>query len=191
MESTDFQVLKAMNPVALTPPRFSVGQKLAPLARATIFVRDISRSLVLYQQILGMQVMFDHLWTGDRINSILGRDGLGLRAVVLMSGVSAQGNLGLYQLTDDRVARAKPVSAGGASAGDFALVFPTNNIVDLTREIEAAGYEIVSPVVNLLERLDYAVQPAEMMFRDDDGILVNLVQAGVRKGFVHSNLVGE
>jgi hypothetical protein len=60
-------------------------------------------------------------------------------------------------------------------------VFPTNDIYRLTAEIEASGYPIVSPPVPLIQRDEYAEQPVEMMFRDPDGVLVNLVQAGVLK----------
>jgi hypothetical protein len=36
-------------------------------------------------------------------------------------------------------------------------------------------------VVDLIPRPGYKVQPVEMMFRDRDGVLVNLLQAGVRE----------
>lgn len=63
----------------------------------------------------------------------------------------------------------------------MAVIFPTNDIHNLTKKIAAAGYEIISPPVALIERPEYEVQPVEMMFRDKDGVLVNLVQSGVLK----------
>ena len=61
------------------------------------------------------------------------------------------------------------------------MVFGTNDIDNLTAKIKAAGYPIISPPVVLRENPDMEVQGREMMFRDPDGILVNLVQPGVPK----------
>ncbi len=63
----------------------------------------------------------------------------------------------------------------------MAVVFHTTEIDRLTQEIMAAGYAIVSPPVVLRHREDMLVQGREMMFRDRDGVLVNLVQGGIPK----------
>lgn len=160
---------------------FQEGMNVAPLARATIFVRDIEESLKLYRDILGLKPMFDNYWKGSGINAIMGTDGLELRATVLMAGASVQGNIGIYQLHNDETTPPALQQTPDTRTGDFAIVFPTNDIYRLTEEIEAAGYPIVSPPVPLIEREEYAQQPVEMMFRDPDGVLVNLVQAGVLK----------
>lgn len=163
------------------PTVFQDGMNVAPLARATIFVRDIDESLKLYRDILGLRPMFDNYWKGSGINAIMGTDGLELRATVLMAGESVSGNLGIYQLHNDETTPPPSQQTSDTRTGDFALVFPTNDIHRLTAEITAAGYPIVSPPVPLIIREEYAVQPVEMMFRDPDGVLVNLVQAGVLK----------
>ena len=162
-------------------PTFQAGTNLAPLARATIFVRDIEESLKLYRDILGLTPMFDNLWKGSGINAIMGTKGRELRATVLMAGSSVQGNLGIYQLYNATESVTEPRQSPDTRIGDFAIVFPTNDIWRLTDEISAAGYPIVSPPVSLIERDNFKVQPVEMMFRDRDGVLVNLVQAGVKK----------
>ena len=46
---------------------FQDGMNVAPLARATIFVRDIKESLKLYRDILGLKPMFDNYWKGSGI----------------------------------------------------------------------------------------------------------------------------
>lgn len=149
------------------------------MARATIFVRDIEASLRLYRDILGLRPSFDNYWRGPAINRIMGTDGRELRAVVLMAGQSTVGNLGIYQIY--REPGAPPAAAAGRDTriGDVAVVFPTNDIWNLTKRIEAAGYPIVSPPVVLVERPNMRQQGVEMMFRDADGVLVNLVQPGV------------
>ena len=65
--------------------------------------------------------------------------------------------------------------------GDFAVVFPTNDIWGMYKKIKDAGYVIISPPVTLMQRPGYKVQPTEMMFRDRDGVLVNLLMAGVKE----------
>ena len=162
-------------------PPFEENFNLAPLARATIFVRDIDQSLKLYKDILGLKPMFDNYWKGEGINAIMGTKDKELRATVLMAGESVQGNLGIYQLYNEKGLAPKPVQTSDTRIGDFALVFPTNDIHRLTKEIIAAGYTIISPPVPLIEREEYSEQPVEMMFRDPDGVLVNLVQAGKLK----------
>lgn len=163
------------------PTVFQAGQKLAPMARATIFVRDIEASLKLYRDILGLTPMFDNTWKGKGINMIMGTDGKELRATVLMAGDSVQGNLGIYQLYNEKGTPPPPPRGTDTRIGDVAVVFPTNDIWTLTKKIQDAGYEMISPPVSLIERPEYEVQPVEMMFRDPDGVLVNLVQAGVLK----------
>ena len=179
---TEVKSLLPMTPMASRPPAvFQPGQALAPMARATIFVRDIETSLKLYRDILGLKPMFDNYWKGKGINKIMGTDGKELRATVLMAGDSVVGNIGIYQLYKEsgRQPRA-PVQTADTRIGDVAVVFPTNDIWGLTKKIQAAGYVIISPPVTLIERPNMKQQPLEMMFRDADGVLVNLVQSGVR-----------
>ncbi|MDX2222480.1 MAG: VOC family protein [Rhodospirillaceae bacterium] len=161
------------------PNPFQPGQALAPMARATIFVRDLETSLKLYRDILGLKPMFDNYWKGKGINAIMGTEGLDLHATVLMAGTSVVGNIGLYQLHNEKSAPPPPPRGTDTRTGDVAVIFPTNDIWGLTRKIEAAGYEIISPPVTLITRPGMKQQPLEMMFRDADGVLVNLVQAGV------------
>lgn len=162
-------------------PVYQDGQQLAPMARATIFVRDVDESLKLYRDILGLKPMFDSRWRGKGINAIMNTDDLGLRACVLMAGESIQGNLGIYQLSGEKQKAPPPLQTADTRTGDFAVVFPTTDIWGLYKKIKDAGYVIVSPPVTLLQRPGFKVQPTEMMFRDRDGVLVNLLMAGVKE----------
>ncbi len=160
---------------------FPDGFAVSPIARATIFVRDLDESLKLYRDILGLEPWFDNYWKGGGINAIMGTDGLELRATVLRSGDAAFGNIGLYQLYKEGGAPPAPARGSDTRTGDVAVVFHTTEIDRLTKEIVDAGYEMISPPVVLMYRDDMAVQGREMMFRDRDGVLVNLVQAGIPK----------
>ena len=169
---------QARTPVTID---FPDGFVVSPMARATIFVRDLDESLKLYRDILGLKPWFDNYWKGDSINRIMGTDGRELRATVLRSGDAAFGNIGLYQLYREGGAAPVPSQRTDTRIGDVAVVFHTTEIDRLTAEIIAAGYPIVSPPVVLRHRDDMQVQGREMMFRDRDGVLVNLVQRGIPK----------
>lgn len=163
-------------------PEIPAGFALSPMNRATIFVRDLDASLALYRDLLGLQPMFDNFWDNEGINAIMNTEGRTLRAVVLRSGESVVGNLGVYQLDSASPAVPHPpVHATTMMVGDVAVVFTTNAIDRLTDEITAAGYPVISPPVVLRHNPAYAVQAREMAFRDPDGVIVNLVQSAVER----------
>jgi catechol 2,3-dioxygenase-like lactoylglutathione lyase family enzyme len=184
METADTKVVDLIPRSTIsqrTSAVFQEGQKLAPMARATIFVRDVDESLKLYRDILGLKPMFDSRWSGKGINRIQNTEDKVLRACVLMAGESIYGNIGIYQLSNEKAAPPPPPMHKDTRTGDFAVVFPTNDIWGMTKKIQEAGYLIISPPVTLIPRPGYKVQPVEMMFRDRDGVLVNLLQAGVKE----------
>lgn len=110
-ESKVINLMPNAPPVSRPPPLFQPGQSLAPMARATIFVRDIDESLKLYRDILGLKPMFDNRWSGQGINAIMGTKDKELRATVLMAGDSTVGNIGIYQLYNEK-GHATPAAQG-------------------------------------------------------------------------------
>ena len=165
---------------ASEPPQ--PGSHVTAMHRATIFVRDQERSLELYRDLLGMRVFFDNYWDNDSINAIMATQGETLRAVALEGNEGLYGKLGLYQLSVASVARAGPPDRSSVThVGDFAVVFVTDQIDGLTARLREAGHPIVSEPSALWHSPDYEVQAREMLFRDPDGVLVNLVQPGVAK----------
>lgn len=162
------------------PPR--PGCHVTAAHRTTIFVRDQERSLELYRDLLGMKIFFDNCWNNEGINAIMGTEGETLRAVVLEASDGLYGKLGLYQLSAASVAEAGPPDLNrGTNVGDVAIVFVTDRIDDLAARVKAAGHPIVSEPAALWRNPDYEVQGREMLFRDPDGVLVNLVQPGTPK----------
>ena len=158
------------------------GYSVSSMTRATIFVRDIEESLKLYRDLLGLTARVDTLVEGPRINEIMGTEGYGLRAVILQSGDSIIGNVGIYEIIgDDRTPLPPPSDRVDTVTGDFALVFVTNDIDGITEKVKAAGYPLVSPPMVLFPNPEAEVQMREMMFRDHDGVLVNFIEFGVPK----------
>jgi hypothetical protein len=110
----------------------------------------------------------------------MGTTGYVLHAVILQSGDSVVGNLGIYEISgDDRRNVPPPSDHLDTMTGDVAVVFATNDIDGLTEQIRAAGYPLISPPMVLYPVEDAEVQTREMLFRDRDGVLVNLIELGV------------
>ncbi len=165
-----------------TPPP-EPGMKLTAMNRATFFVRNQEESLKLYRDLLGLKVYFNNFWDNAGINEVMGTKGETLNAIVLEgSGDPVFGKLGIYQLSAASVAKAPPPSRSTTTdVGDAAVVFTTNDIDNLYAKIKAAGYVIISAPATLNPNPANRVQAKEMQFRDPDGTIVNLVQAGVPK----------
>ncbi len=154
------------------------GFKLSPMSRASILVRDLDESVKLYRDILGLRVRFEREFADEAFNQILGTRGLTIKAKILQSGDVVYGNLGLFQLGDERSRIPAPVQEAAARTGDVAVVFMTNDIDGIAQKVTAAGFTVISPPMVLFPRDDLEVQAREMLFRDRDGILVNLIQEG-------------
>lgn len=156
------------------------GFSVSAMNRATIFVRDLDKSLQLYRDLLGLKIRVEALTEGERINQIMGTEGLALRAVILQSGDSIVGNIGIYEIIgDDRSTLPPPSDRNDTVTGDVAVVFATNDMDAITEQVRAAGYTLISPPMVLYPREDAEVQTREMLFRDRDGVLVNLIEFGV------------
>lgn len=191
MHSTAMSILAmlalgvSMTAAAQAPPDNPVppGFRLSPMARATIFVRDQQESLKLYRDILGLRVRTDREFPDERFNTVLGTRGATTRVKILQSGNVVYGNVGLFQLVGGDTSPAPAASASKRSnVGDVALVFNTSDIQGIAARVKAAGYPIIAMPMVLFPRDDMQVQALEMLFRDRDGVLVNLIQPGRKKG---------
>jgi catechol 2,3-dioxygenase-like lactoylglutathione lyase family enzyme len=155
------------------------GFKVAPLSRATIFVRDQAESLKLYGEILGLRVRVDREFDSELFNRIMGTKNLRARVKILQSGDTVYGNIGIFELVgEDRTGVPAPSREPTARTGDVAVVFFTNDMDGIATRVTTAGYTIIAPPMVLFPNPGLAVQPREMLFRDRDGVLVNLIQPG-------------
>jgi catechol 2,3-dioxygenase-like lactoylglutathione lyase family enzyme len=155
------------------------GFKVAPLSRATIFVRDRTEALRLYRDILGLRVRVEREFGDERFNRIMGTQNLRARVSILQSGDTVYGNIGIFELVgEDRAGVPGPSREPAARTGDVAVVFFTNDMDGIAARVSAGGYTIVAPPMVLFPDPKFAVQPREMLFRDRDGVLVNLIQPG-------------
>jgi hypothetical protein len=120
----------------------------------------------------------DNYWKGVGINRIKNTEGLEQRAAIFMAGLSNSGNIGVYKLYNEKIAIPPPSRHARVRPGDVAIVLATKDIQKLYAAVKAEGYVIISPPVALVHDPALKQPQLEMLFRDPDGILVNLVQPG-------------
>lgn len=168
----------AAGPASRAVPQFQPGQVVAPLHRANLYVRDLDAALALYRDLLKLKVVADRAW--DPRAHGLDTD-LRLREVVLSAGNDQVGALALYAIEGQRTPVRPRFQEPFGHTGDVATVWSTEDIWAINDEVKAAGYVVLSPPVTLMKNPDMLVQNVEMQFRDADGFLVNLLQAGIAR----------
>ena len=150
------------------------------LRRQTLIVRDIERSLALYRDAIGMEVIYDNIIrrphrTEDRPQEI--------RLVLLKANNDFIGVLGLvdYEHGDpDHPIHAKPVRKEGFTPGNAVVLFNTTELDERWPKIEAAeGVEVIGgPTYTEYPSYDGSstIRVNVTRFYDADGFLVEFNQ---------------
>lgn len=164
-------------PVAPSVAGDSGGAAVSPVSRTTVFVRDLEEAKKLYVGILGLQVRIDRQLEGDWWNDLMGTRQASVHVLVLHSGrTEPVGDVALFQFADPGVTPT-PSRSPRLETGDVALVMSTPDIQSLYRKVRDAGYVVISPPKAGPVRAGWKGPFWEMLFRDRDGIVVNLVEA--------------
>ncbi len=166
------------------PIRVRAGMDAAPepltLRRQTLIVRDIEKSLRLYRDAIGMEVIYDNIIrrphrTEDRQQEI--------RLVFLKASNDFIGVLGLvdYEYNNpEHPAHAKPVRREGFTPGNSVLLFNTTELDARWPMIEAAdGVEVIGgPTYTEYPSYDGSsiIRVNVTRFYDADGFLVEFNQ---------------
>jgi catechol 2,3-dioxygenase-like lactoylglutathione lyase family enzyme len=159
---------------------------VGPVKRVTLWVRDAEASLALYRDLLGLAVIEDKLLEGPAVAGLLGLEAGRLRIVHLASGGSAQGWIGLYELTGARPAPPELAApdARRFSYGQAVVVFETREIESLLAKLERGGHPLMMRPIDYLKPAGDGPTPAgryrEVVFLDPDGVPVSLIQYDAR-----------
>jgi len=181
-ENTTSENLMKRTVVPPSPPVvYAPGQRMQPMARATTFSRDRDKMIALYKDLLGLNQLMDNYWKGVGINRIKNTEGLEQRAAIFMAGLSNSGNLGIYQLYFEKLKIPPPNTSTTVRAGEAAVVFATKDINRIYEGVKKLNLVVLSPPVALVNDPNMKQQQMELLFRDPDGTLVNIIQAGVPK----------
>ena len=148
-----------------------------PLKRAALIVRDLHASLDFYETLLGLDQWVQGDGTGiPAFTQLLGIDPASVvRYVILKSGETTIGMVGLFELSQPQPAPIVRPVPGAANAGEVALVFHADDVELIHRGMRARGLPIVCPPIRL-EIPQLGVVSLEMTGRDPDGVLVNFIE---------------
>jgi catechol 2,3-dioxygenase-like lactoylglutathione lyase family enzyme len=148
-----------------------------PLKRAALMVRDLHASLDFYETLLGLDPWVQGEGTGiQAFTRLLGIDPASVvRYVILKSGETTIGMVGLFELSEPRPAAIDRPVAAAANAGEVALVFHADDVALIHRGMQARGLPVLCEPIRL-EIPQLGVVSLEMTGRDPDGVLVNFIQ---------------
>jgi catechol 2,3-dioxygenase-like lactoylglutathione lyase family enzyme len=149
------------------------GFRIAPMNRTTTFGRNRDESLRFYRDTLGLTPLMSNYWKGVGINRIKNTEGLEQWAVILMAGNAGNGNIGVYQLYNEKRAIPPPNRAPVPQVGDRGISLFTNDIRGLRDRYRAGGFQILTPPTVVR-----GGSTTEMMVRDPDGTIVTFIQPG-------------
>lgn len=148
------------------------------LRRTTLIVRDIKKSLELYRDVMGMQVIYDNQLTRPRKD---GQEGAQqLRLVFLKATHEYYGVLGLLEYYYGEEREEKEIRREGLSAQNIVLLFNSKNAEkNFVKIRELPGIEVLDkphlveyPSANGKDKIRVMVS----MFYDPDGFLVEYNQ---------------
>ncbi len=148
----------------------------SPMIRAALMVSGLDRSRAFYKGILDLDEVFveGEVSGGNMWDVLAVPESTATRLCILKRpGQPEYGMVGLFELTNPQP---EPVqrSSTGMNRGELCMVFYCNDLDAVTAKLEAGGHTIVSPAMPL--RMRGYVKQREMIFRDPDGALINLIE---------------
>ena len=146
------------------------------MVRAALMVSDLDRSRAFYKEILELDDVFveAEVADGNMAEVLAVPETTTTRVCVLKRpGYPEFGMVGLFELKNPQP-QAITRPATGMNRGELCMVFYCDDLDPVTEKLNAGGHVIVSPAMPL--RLRGYVKQREMIFRDPDGALINLIE---------------
>lgn len=149
--------------------------KLSPMIRAAVFVSDLDRSREFYGEVLGLRDVFLEGELSDgNIHEVLGvAEGTHTRAAILKVPGPAIGMVGLFELSNPKPPPAS-LEPQGPNLGEACMVFYCDDLDPVLHKLRQGNHTIVAPPLAL--RIGGYVKQREMIFRDPDGVMINLIE---------------
>ena len=157
----------------------SVPPKITGFARATIFCRDLDKSLALYRDVLGLAVVEDKTLDGPAIGRMVGLETCRLRIVHLRAGARDRSMIGLYSIQEPALPETQPAAQGRLHLGQTAIVLESDGADVLAKLLADSGYSFLTqPTAYEIKAggpLHLPGTITEMIFYDPDGVLVSVM----------------
>lgn len=156
-------------------PKDSVAPQVMPVRRVTFPIArgKMEKSLAFYQQLLGMQVFYDHDATGQASTSSLGVGDWRMHMIALQPPGGTVGMIGLMEYLQP-VMDVRPFRKSSLTAYPITLVYVVNDVNMAHQAATDIGVEIVCPP------MAYPVpergQCIGMSCLDPNGVLLDFTQ---------------
>ena len=158
------------------------GNTQSVLRRATLFVRDMDRSIAFYGDVFGMEIYIDREMPLSVVPSFpvgpAGRGGA-MRFVMMRGWDPLIGMIGLIEVKDPPLGDNPPPS-GRLGYGNAALVLETRDVQAVATTIDSFGGSILMPPTegrNLGDAEGNFIPALVMMATDPDGQFLEIFQA--------------
>ena len=146
---------------------------VSPVARLTIFVTDMERSLEFYRDVLGLDVVDDKTVSGPGVGALLGLETCTMRVVYLQSEGNDFGMVGLFEVSDPPLPEG-PAVPDRFYRGQPAAAFCTEDAAALQERLDAYGvHYLLSPTAYSNPELGDFV---ETIVQDPDKVALSFVQ---------------
>ena len=158
-----------------------MSSKVNALSRISIFCRDIDKSLQLYRDILGLEVIEDKVVEGKGIGGMVGLGDCRMHIMYLQSPNLDGALLALFEISNPQPeGLADPPSLQRVVAGQPAVVFDSDQVNEIHSELDRHGYHVLTPPMRYVKPEDSEYTKAgvytELIFFDPDNVLVSIVQ---------------
>ncbi len=153
-----------------------------PIKRMTLWVRDAERSLALYRDALGLDVLEDKRVAGAAIGRMVGLQSASLRILHLAPAGATHGWVGLYEISEasPTLPQALPAPVAFPMYGQATVVFTTSAMHEvLPRLRNCPGVRFITEPTEYVKTTPGDATPpgrySEAIFFDPDGIPVSLI----------------
>ncbi len=150
---------------------------VTPLKRTAIIVRDMSRSLQFYRDLLQLNVWIEGRAGAElpALYQLLGLPESTTHWIILQCDDVDWGMVGLFEITDPPPSDETHPHIDRANRGEACLVFHSHDVRAIHRGARRMGLTVLCPPTRL-ELKQHGVASLEMTLRDPNGVMVNLIQ---------------
>ena len=153
-----------------------------PVARITLFCRDLNRSLELYRDILGFEEVEKKTIRSKAFNELMNIDDEDcfVKISYLQSEESDFGLIALFEINSKEMDKNKSIYNRPIQYGQSVIVLSTKDHRKIYEELKDKDYAFLVEPTEYLKTEDSEYIKAglykEMSFYDPDGFLVNLIE---------------
>jgi len=149
------------------------NNRVSPLLRASVFVRDPVKSIAFYRDALGLTLVNQRRITGPDVGKVLGVGDCEVEVAYFTANDSGIGVIGLFHIVGDRMPDPPRPSPAHIHLGQVALVMNTSDMAGAHARLQAQGAAFLCPPSGYPTPRGLFT---EMIAFDPDGVAVSLLE---------------